>query len=193
MRQSLFVICVSIGALSLAVPRPASAQGNSNGNANGGQSEVQRGFAIAPVPLNLAGKNQALVGIGSYLVNGLMDCAGCHQVDQYLPGGDPFQGQPTKINQATYLGGGAPFGPFVSRNLTPDQDGLPAGLTYDQFVQTIRMGVDAKANPPDLLQVMPWPAYRHATDQALRAVYEYLRSIPCLEGGPEAPANRCGP
>ena len=33
------------------------------------QSLIQRGFEIAPVPLNLAGKNRDLVGLGSYLVN----------------------------------------------------------------------------------------------------------------------------
>src|SRR5262249_31317050 len=31
-------------------------------------SRIQRGFAIAPVRLNLTGKNPALVGLGSYLV-----------------------------------------------------------------------------------------------------------------------------
>ncbi len=44
---------------------------------------------------------------------------------------------------------------------------------------------------PGLLQVMPWSAYRHATDRFLEAIYEYLRSIPCLEGGPGTLPNRC--
>src|SRR5438067_11900999 len=34
-----------------------------------GDSEVQQGFAIAPVPLNLQRLNRAMVGRGSYLVN----------------------------------------------------------------------------------------------------------------------------
>jgi hypothetical protein len=34
---------------------------------------IRRGFEIAPVPLNLAGKNRELVGLGSYLVN-VFDC-----------------------------------------------------------------------------------------------------------------------
>ena len=37
------------------------------GQGDGGESEIQRGFQIAPVPLNLAGKNRSLVGLGSYL------------------------------------------------------------------------------------------------------------------------------
>jgi len=32
-------------------------------------SEIARGFAIAPVHLNLRGKDRALVGLGSYIVN----------------------------------------------------------------------------------------------------------------------------
>ena len=168
--------------------------GTLEGQGNG-ESEIQRGFQIAPVPLNLGGKNRGLVGLGSYLVNGPMDCTGCHTVGLYLPGGNPFNGDPiTLINTATYLGGGNLFGPFVTRNLTPDGNGRPGGLTFAQFEQVMRNGVDLKNIPPaPLLQVMPWPAYRHSTDHTLRAIYEYLSAIPCLEGGPGVPANRCAP
>jgi hypothetical protein len=34
----------------------------------------------------------------------------------------------------------------------------------------------------DLLQVMPWPNYKSLTDYELRAIYEYLRAIPCIAG-----------
>jgi hypothetical protein len=40
-------------------------------------SRIERGFEIAPVPLRLEGKNRALVGLGSYLVN-LGGCNDCH-------------------------------------------------------------------------------------------------------------------
>jgi hypothetical protein len=33
------------------------------------ESRIQCGFEITPVPLNLEGKNRALVGLGSYIVN----------------------------------------------------------------------------------------------------------------------------
>jgi hypothetical protein len=33
------------------------------------ESKIQRGFEIAPVHLNLEGKNRSLVGLGSYIVN----------------------------------------------------------------------------------------------------------------------------
>ena len=89
------------------------------------------------------------------------------------------------MNTAGYLAGGVAFGPFISRNLTPDQNGLPAGLTLDQFVHVMRTGEDLDKDPPqvpspdkDLLQVMPWPVYQDLTDQDLKAIYEYLRAIP---------------
>ena len=57
----------------------------------------------------------------------------------YADGGDPFAGDPKKVNAARYLAGGTPFGPPgdpntpVSRNLTPRANGLPANLTWEQF------------------------------------------------------------
>ena len=55
---------------------------------------VQQGFAISPVELNLAGKDPLKVGLGSYLVNAIGDCSGCHSFPQYLekrgPGTNPL-------------------------------------------------------------------------------------------------------
>lgn len=144
-----------------------------------GQSAVQQGFAISPVPLNLAKKNRALVGLGSYIVNGQGACNLCHTWPNYAPGGDPFQGQPEQINTAGYMAGGRPFGSIVSANITPDENGLPAGLTLAEFISTIRTGHDPDV-PGRLLQVMPWPIYRNMTDQDLTAVYAFLSSIPAI-------------
>ena len=118
-------------------------------------SRIRIGFEVAPVPLNMAGKNPALVGLGSYLVNVLDHCNTCHSAGpatEFAKGGNPyFKGnQPTVINQATYLGGGrvfpqqAPGAPLiVSRNLTPDKTGLPeGGRTFEEFRFIIRTGAD---------------------------------------------------
>ena len=72
-------------------------------------AKVTRGLEVAPVPLNLRGKNRELVGLGSYLVNAVAGCNDCHSAGPqatYAPGGNPyFKGNPpTIINQATYLG-----------------------------------------------------------------------------------------
>lgn len=157
-------------------------------------SKIRQGYAINPVPLNMAGKNPAQVGLGSYIVNSTAGCNDCHTNPTYAEGGNPFLGQPERINVAGYLAGGMAFGPFVSRNLTPNASGLPAGLTRDQFLFVLDTGADLKGRPPfvpseqnDLLQVMPWPVHRHMTRNDKEAIYEYLRAIPC-----RGSAARCG-
>ncbi len=162
------------------------------------ESRVQRGFAIAPVPLNLKGKNRELVGMGSYLVNAIGDCNGCHSgpSGEYAPGGDPFQGQKPVVNQQAYLAGGTElFGPFfIPRNLTPDKTGRPeGGASYEEFLSIIRTGIDPDQAHPQFgpfLQVMPWPTFHNMTDHDIRAIYEYLSAIPCLEGDPGLPNPR---
>jgi hypothetical protein len=177
---------------------------------------ARRGLEIAPVPLNLEGKNLKMVGLGSYLVNAVASCNDCHSTGpaaEYAPGGNPyFKGNPPKVvNQSVYLGGGRSFGSLipgtpeiVSRNLTPDKTGLPiGGRTFDEFLQIMRTGVDLDhlhpncatkvatsavcfpADQPfngDLLQVMPWPIFQSMKELDLRAIYEYLRAIPCITG-----------
>jgi len=220
LRQFLKTIgsCAALAVVVLVGMSITSPRGQAYGEDNGGkESEIRQGFAIAPVPLNLDGKNRALVGLGSYLVNAVADCNGCHNAgpgnNQFLPGGNPYFGQPKMINQATYLGGGRDFGPvvpggsvhIVSRNLTPDKTGLPeGGHTFSEFVQIMRTGVDldhlhptcsatvtTNCLPPpfdgDLLQVMPWFADQNMTDHDLWVIYEYLGAIPCI-AGPPAPS-----
>ena len=97
----------------------------------------------------------------------------------YAPGGDPFAGEPEIVNVDGYLAGGTPFGPFISRNLTPDENGMPAGLTLEEFRATLRTGVD-QDDPNRLLQVMPWPVFGKLSDRDLLAIYTYLRSIPSV-------------
>ena len=150
-----------------------------------GESQVRRGYDVAPVPLNLSGLNPALVGSGSYIVNAQGGCNDCHTSPSYAPGGNPFNGEEESINKAGYLAGGAVFGPFTSRNLTPRAPGArPAGLTLDQFIEVMRDGTDFKNRHPQispLLQVMPWPVYGKMSDRELQAIYEFLRAIPCLD------------
>ena len=163
--------------------------GSADGHAQG--SSIQRGAEIAPVSLNMAGLNPALVRQGSYIVNAQGGCNDCHTAPPYADGGDPFLGQPEEINADGYLAGGGVFGPFISRNLTPRaSSGLPAGLTLEQFVEVMRLGTDFKNRHPQispLLQVMPWPVYGKMSDRELHAIYEFLRAIPCV-----GDSDRCG-
>jgi len=214
LRRTLSAVSISTAIALLAGFGPAN-QARAEDSAND-EAQVKRGFQISPVPLNLAGKNRTLVGLGSYLVNATEGCNDCHSAGPettYAPGGNPyFKGNPpTVINQATYLSGGRNFGSLlpgtpeiVSRNLTPDRSGRPAGgLTFAQFVRIMRTGEDRDHLHPncsatvtsncfpalqpfngDLLQVMPWPVYQNMLERDLRAIYEYLSAVPCIAGPP---------
>lgn len=148
-------------------------------------SLIKRGFQIVPtgVYLNLHGKRRDLVGLGSYIVN-TTGCNDCHTQPAYVPGGDPFRGQAELINFSQYLTGGRQFGPFTSANLTPDSSGNPAGLTFREFVQTLRTGHNPHDPQGQILQVMPWPVFAKKTDMDLAAIYEYLRALPSLPDNP---------
>jgi hypothetical protein len=179
--RMLVVLVVGLGLSALFI-RQMSAQGDAPVD----ESVVKQGLAIAPVPLNLRGKNRALVGLGSYLVNAVSECNDCHTRPYYALGGNPFKDQEEHINTLDYLTGGNQFGPFTSANLTPDAvTGQPAGLTLAEFVHLMRTGEtdDHPALGP-LMQVMPWPTFRKMTDRDLRAMYEYLRAIPSRPDNP---------
>lgn len=141
---------------------------------------IVRGFQIAPVRLNLRHRDRNTVGLGSYIVNAQAGCNDCHTNPPYAPGGDPFEGQPKKVNTEGYLAGGTQFGPVTSANITPDENGLPAGLTFQEFRRMLRTGHDPD-DPDEILQVMPWPVFQDMTERDMRAVYEYLRSIPHVD------------
>ncbi len=70
-----------------------------------------------------------------------------------------------------------PWGVSFTANLTPDATGLGA-WTEDQFIFCIRNGVSKgiKGNRP-LLPPMPWPSYRLKSDDELKAIFAYLKSI----------------
>jgi hypothetical protein len=150
-------------------------------------SRVVTGYRINPVELNLRGKNRILVGLGSYLVNAAGACNDCHTNPPFAVGGDPFRGEPEIINTAQFLAGGRVFGPIVSPNITPDEFGRPAGLTFEEFEALMRTGRDTE-DADRILQIMPWNIYGKLTRQDLRAMYEYLRAVPPLPNNqPPAP------
>jgi hypothetical protein len=160
-------------------------------------ARVATGFLYARqqgIKLELKHKDKELVGLGSYLVNAVGGCNDCHTAPPYTLDPSIALGAPKQINNACYLAGGQPFGPPpfglppaspVSRDLTPFENGKPAGLTFEQFKHVIRTGEDPD-NPGNVLLVMPWPVYQTMTDHDLRAIYEYLSSIPAI------PKDTCG-
>src|SRR5688572_2006378 len=147
----------------------------------------------------------AKVKRGEYLVS-IMGCNDCHtpwkmgpkgpepDMDRFLSGHPEQIGRlPMAKNAEPFLWSGfatntafsGPWGVSYAFNLTPEQNTGLGIWTEEMFMQTIRtgrhMGVSRPINPP-----MPWPAYRNATDDDLKAVYAYLRTIkPIVNRVPE--------
>jgi hypothetical protein len=70
-----------------------------------------------------------------------------------------------------------PWGISYTANLTPDQNTGIGIWTEDMFLRALRegrhMGTSRAILPP-----MPWPVYRNMTDDDLKAIFAYLKSVP---------------
>jgi mono/diheme cytochrome c family protein len=114
---------------------------------------------------------------GEYLVHSVANCVGCHTARDMRTGA--FTGP--------LLGGGAvheslssPGKRFVAPNLTPDARwGWIASWPEEVFVARFRQGRLIDGSP------MPWPAFRNMSDDDLRAIFRYLRTVPAVAGGPD--------
>jgi hypothetical protein len=183
-RLSIFVSVIAIagGAACTGSQGPAGMNGTNGTNGMNGSNgmdgndiilseRAKIGLDIAPVKLDLTGKDGPTIekiGQGSYWVNAVIDCSGCHS------------------SQAGYLAGGNQF-PFavpgetgdyvVSRNLTPDPTGLM--LSEADFITALTTGRDfSTAN--GVLVVMPWVNLRWMHTDDLKAIYAYLKAIPAV-------------
>jgi mono/diheme cytochrome c family protein len=150
---------------------------------------------------------------GKYLVNAI-GCNDCHTPLKMGPKGpEPdmsrvLSGHPEQMGALTavpprgpWLWAGAatntafsgPWGISYAANLTPDQNTGLGIWTEDMFLKALRtgrhMGVSREIMPP-----MPWTAFRNLTDEDLKSVYAYLRSLkPVVNHVPDAqPASAIG-
>jgi hypothetical protein len=188
LRQRIKVLAATMAlagaALAVMLTRSPAAQAQDYGENEGDAGRIRIGFEIAPVPLNLNGKDPNLVGLGSYLVNGANDCNFCHTSGgppnlNFADGFNPYFGQKKKTDPTTYLAGGADFGPavppipgiyppaeygsyvgpdIITRNLTPDKTGrAEGGRTLAQFKEILRTGHDLDRIHPTCTSALPTP------------------------------------
>jgi len=68
-----------------------------------------------------------------------------------------------------------PWGTSFGANLTPDGTGL-AGWSDTTFIQAMRTGKHMGVGRP-ILPPMPWPDFARFTDDDLRSIFAYLRSV----------------
>lgn len=77
-----------------------------------------------------------------------------------------------------------PFGTTYSLNLTPDIDTGTGSWTEKMFVDIFRKGRHLGGDGRPVYPPMPWNFVRYWSDQDLKAIFAYLRSIPPLRNMP---------
>jgi hypothetical protein len=143
--------------------------------------------------------SDALVRHGQYMVK-IAGCDDCHSPKVFTekgpevdasrrlsghPAGSPLPEVPRDVLGPTQWGAvttndmtawAGPWGISFASNLTPHHDGL--GLwTEEQFIKTLRTGLHLGVGRP-VLPPMPWPAYSNMTDDDLRAMFAFLKTLP---------------
>jgi len=78
-----------------------------------------------------------------------------------------------------------PWGVSFAANLTPDATGL-GSWTPENFIQAMRTGKHMGVGRP-ILPPMPWMDLALMTDEDLRAVFAYLKSLPPVSNAIPAP------
>lgn len=136
---------------------------------------------------------------GKYLVT-YGDCNACHTPLKMTPNGpepdfsrmlsghpaDAKLPPPPKLDDSPWFAATAgmtawagPWGISYAANLTPDRNTGLGIWTEDMFIKAMRtgkhMGYGRNILPP-----MPWQASSHLTDDDLKAIFAYLRSVPAI-------------
>lgn len=123
-----------------------------------------KGGAPMPPPPGLS------AAYGGYLAQHVGLCADCHTPRTGLT-------EKPRIDHL-FAGDAHPSGAFPANpaNLTPDSATGIGRWSEEDFVRTIRTGVDPHGDT--LASFMPWHQNRRMADTDLRAIYQYLRTIP---------------
>jgi mono/diheme cytochrome c family protein len=154
-----------------------------------------------------------LVSRGKYLVNAV-GCNDCHTpLKMGAKGPEPdmsrfLSGHPQEMVMppppasspgpwmgtfaATMTAWAGPWGVSFTRNLTPDKETGLGDWTEQNFIATFRTG-KRMGKGRDILPPMPIPAFKNMTDNDLKSMFAYLRTIPIVKNKvpePIAPAGQ---
>lgn len=120
----------------------------------------------APVdPLVEKGKYLALAG----------NCVSCHT----RPDGEPYAGGLAMKTPYAFLGD------IHSTNITPDPETGIGTWTEEQFIRAMQTGVAADGS--HLLPAFPYTSFTKVTDDDLKAIYAFLKTLPPVKYTP--PSN----
>lgn len=127
---------------------------------------------LAAVIVAAQANAESAVERGKYLVEVLGTCGNCHTPkgprgsipEQHLAGGFSIE---------------EPFGVAVSSNITPDKETGIGTWTDEEIIRAIREGKSKDGRtlgPP-----MPYYLYRHVSDNDVKAMVAYLRTVKPIE------------
>ena len=91
------------------------------------------------------------------------------------------------VASATLTAWSGPWGVSYSANLTPDQETGIGAWDETTFVQAMRTGKHLGGGR-DILPPMPWQALGTLSDDDLKAIFAYLKTIPPINNAIPAPA-----
>lgn len=129
-----------------------------------------RTFLLHPAPAHAVAETPrgATAEYGGYLSQHAGLCAECHT---------PRGGLKDEADKSRLFAGAAPKDfPANPSNLTPDNATGTGTWSEAAFVQTIRTGIDPRGM--HLHPFMPWHQNARMTDDDLRAIYRFLRTVP---------------
>ena len=113
-----------------------------------------------------------------------------HPAALKMPPAPSAQGPWLWSGAATNTAFAGPWGVSYAANLTPDQNTGLGIWREEDFVKAIRTGKHFGVSR-EILPPMPWTAFRNLSEEDLKSVYAYLRSIPPVTNlvpDPEPPA-----
>lgn len=157
------------------------------------------GIAFFTLGASPAGKKTDLIARGKYLV-ATSACNDCHTPKKMGPNGPEIDATreligyvavatpppPTSSEAWPIHANGeltawsGPWGISYARNLTPDENTGIGSWSEETFIKAIRTGKHMGVSRP-ILPPMPWQVYSQMTDQDLKAIYAYLRTIPAVK------------
>jgi mono/diheme cytochrome c family protein len=144
-------------------------------------------------PAKAAPQASSIIERGRYLVT-VQDCHGCHT--PFNDKGEPdmtraLSGHPAQLKlppppavsggwgtviSASNTAWAGPWGVSYTTNLTPDRATGIGAWSEQNFIDAIRKGKKSGVGRT-LLPPMPWVNYAKLTDEDLKAIFAYLRTI----------------
>ena len=186
MKPQLIWLCLTAALLVIACK---------DGEAKKEKEEYQIQQAGIQAPVNLKKR-------GEYLVS-IMDCAACHtpktmtaqgpvpDMTRYMMGYDAAEALPPlpedvpigpwALFKGDLTAAVGPWGTSYAGNITPDDTGIGT-WTLEQFSNALRKGMyKGMENTRPLMPPMPTQAYKNLSDEDVKAIFMYLKSLEPIE------------